>query len=37
MVYVAPEGLRTKAALARWVRRGIAFVSERDPPVGAIR
>jgi TfoX/Sxy family transcriptional regulator of competence genes len=31
MVYVAPEGLRTKAALARWVRRGIEFVSERAP------
>jgi TfoX/Sxy family transcriptional regulator of competence genes len=29
MVYVAPEGLRTTAALARWVRRGIEFVSER--------
>jgi TfoX/Sxy family transcriptional regulator of competence genes len=29
MVYVAPEGLRTKAALARWVRRGIEFVSDR--------
>jgi TfoX/Sxy family transcriptional regulator of competence genes len=27
MVYVAPEGLRTKAALARWVRRGLEFVS----------
>jgi TfoX/Sxy family transcriptional regulator of competence genes len=26
MVYVAPEGLRTDAALARWVRRGLAFV-----------
>ena len=26
MVYVAPEGLRTKAALARWVGRGLAFV-----------
>jgi TfoX/Sxy family transcriptional regulator of competence genes len=33
MVYVAPDGLRTKAALARWVRRGIEFVSDRD--VGA--
>jgi hypothetical protein len=29
MVYVAPEGLRTKAALARWLRLGIEFVSER--------
>jgi TfoX/Sxy family transcriptional regulator of competence genes len=27
MVYVAPEGLRTEAALARWVRRGLAFVA----------
>src|SRR5258706_9177648 len=27
MVYVALEGLRTEAALARWVRRGLAFVS----------
>ena len=26
-VYVAPEGLRTDAALARWVRRGLAFVT----------
>jgi TfoX/Sxy family transcriptional regulator of competence genes len=31
MVYVAPEGLRTKAALTRWVRRGIEFVSARAP------
>jgi TfoX/Sxy family transcriptional regulator of competence genes len=29
MVYVAREGLRTEAALARWVRRGVEFVSER--------
>jgi TfoX/Sxy family transcriptional regulator of competence genes len=28
MVYVAAEGVRTDAALARWVRRGIAFVTE---------
>ena len=28
MVYVAPEGLRTDAALARWVRRGLAFADE---------
>jgi TfoX/Sxy family transcriptional regulator of competence genes len=27
MVYVAPEGLRTHAALAKWVRRGLEFVS----------
>jgi TfoX/Sxy family transcriptional regulator of competence genes len=31
MVYVAPEGLHTKAALTRWVRRGIEFVSARGP------
>ena len=31
MVYVAPEGLRTKAALARWVRRGLAFIAEAPP------
>lgn len=24
-VYVAPEGVRTKAQLAKWVERGIAF------------
>ena len=27
MVYVAPEGLRTEAALARWVHRGLTFVA----------
>jgi TfoX/Sxy family transcriptional regulator of competence genes len=27
MVYVASEGLRTDDALARWVRRGLEFVS----------
>jgi TfoX/Sxy family transcriptional regulator of competence genes len=27
MVYVAPEGLRTRAALASWINRGITFVS----------
>jgi TfoX/Sxy family transcriptional regulator of competence genes len=26
MVYVAPEGLRSSSALARWVERGLAFV-----------
>jgi TfoX/Sxy family transcriptional regulator of competence genes len=26
MVYVAPEGLRSSAMLARWVGRGLAFV-----------
>jgi TfoX/Sxy family transcriptional regulator of competence genes len=28
MVYVAPEGLRTDATLASWVRRGLAFVAQ---------
>ena len=27
MVYVAPAGLRTQAALASWVARGVAFVA----------
>ena len=27
MVYVAPEGLRTRAALAGWVSLGVAFVT----------
>ena len=27
MVYVAPEGLQTDAALARWIRRGLSFMS----------
>jgi TfoX/Sxy family transcriptional regulator of competence genes len=27
MVYVAPEGLRNAAALAKWVARGVTFVS----------
>ncbi len=31
MVYVAPEGLRTDAALAGWVRRGLLFVTEKPP------
>jgi TfoX/Sxy family transcriptional regulator of competence genes len=30
MVYVAPEGLRTDAALARWIRRGLDFVSASE-------
>ncbi len=34
MVYVAAEGLRTEAALARWIRRGLAFVDEA-PATGA--
>jgi hypothetical protein len=29
MVYVSPEGLRTDAALARWIRRGLAFVDNQ--------
>jgi hypothetical protein len=37
MVYVAPEGLRTKAALARWVHRGVEFVSERAPAQAGTR
>jgi len=28
MVFVGAEGLRTDAALARWVRRGLAFVTQ---------
>jgi TfoX/Sxy family transcriptional regulator of competence genes len=34
MVYVALEGLRTDAALAGWIRRGLSFVSqgEQAPP-----
>jgi TfoX/Sxy family transcriptional regulator of competence genes len=35
MVYVAPEGLETQAALARWVRLGLAFVTE--PPARKMR
>jgi TfoX/Sxy family transcriptional regulator of competence genes len=31
MVYVAAEGLRTKAALQQWVARGIAFVMSKAP------
>jgi TfoX/Sxy family transcriptional regulator of competence genes len=27
MVYVAPEGIGSDAALGRWIRRGLAFVS----------
>jgi hypothetical protein len=27
MVYVAPEGIRSAAALAKWVGRGVSFVS----------
>jgi TfoX/Sxy family transcriptional regulator of competence genes len=32
MVYVAPEGLRTDAALARWIRRGLDFVTGDGAP-----
>jgi TfoX/Sxy family transcriptional regulator of competence genes len=32
MVYVAPEGLRTEAALMRRVRRGLAFAAEAPAP-----
>jgi TfoX/Sxy family transcriptional regulator of competence genes len=28
MVYVGAEGIRTEAALTRWVRLGVAFVTE---------
>lgn len=31
MIYVAPAGLRTEAALAEWVGRGVAFVSTLPP------
>jgi TfoX/Sxy family transcriptional regulator of competence genes len=31
MVYVAPGGLRTEAALARWIQRGLSFVSAVAP------
>jgi TfoX/Sxy family transcriptional regulator of competence genes len=29
MVYVAPEGLRSKAALQQWVARGVTFVMSK--------
>ncbi len=32
MVYVGPEGLRTHLGLAEWVRRGLAFASQKVPP-----
>jgi TfoX/Sxy family transcriptional regulator of competence genes len=37
MVYVAPAGLRTRAALEAWVRRGLAFVDDgpRRPRTGS--
>ena len=31
MVYVAPEGIRSAAALAKWVGRGVGFVSSLAP------
>jgi hypothetical protein len=42
MVYVAPEGVRSKAALARWIGRGIEFVinvppKERPPSAAGSR
>jgi TfoX/Sxy family transcriptional regulator of competence genes len=27
MVYVAPDGVRTEAGLARWVRRGLSYLA----------
>jgi hypothetical protein len=36
MVYVAPEGIRSAAALAKWVGRGVSFVSSL-PPTAARR
>ena len=32
MVYVAPEGLRSAAALRKWVLRGVAFVTSNPAP-----
>ena len=31
MVYVAPEGIKSAAALAKWVGRGVSFVSSLPP------
>ena len=31
MVYVSPDGLKTDVALADWVQRGLAFVSQKAP------
>jgi TfoX/Sxy family transcriptional regulator of competence genes len=31
MVYVAPEGLKTRARLAKWVKRGLTFVTTVPP------
>ena len=33
MVYVAPEGLLTDAALEGWIRRGLAFVAKEGATV----
>jgi TfoX/Sxy family transcriptional regulator of competence genes len=33
MVYVAPEGIRSASALAKWVGRGVSFVSSLAPTV----
>jgi len=35
MVYVAPEGLKTDASLAGWIRLGLAFVE--SPPAARPR
>ena len=29
MVYVAPAGIKTDAALSRWVGRGLAFIADK--------
>ena len=34
MVYVAPVGVRSRASLERWVRRGIAFVESLSSSPG---
>ncbi|MCB1326654.1 MAG: TfoX/Sxy family protein [Spirochaetales bacterium] len=31
MLYVAPAGLKTKAALGKWIDRGLAFVKTLPP------
>lgn len=31
MIYVAPAGLRTEKALAKWVARGVSFVAALPP------
>ncbi len=35
MVYVAPAGTRTSAALAKWVKRGVQFASNLPPKTKA--